>query len=62
MPAETLNHYTIQVRDLEKTKDFYEQIVGLKVGDRPPRAPGASATGSGSLTGATAWRRRLWAA
>jgi len=36
MPAETLNHYTIQARDLEKTKDFYEQIVGLKVGDRPP--------------------------
>jgi catechol 2,3-dioxygenase-like lactoylglutathione lyase family enzyme len=36
MPAESLNHYTIQVRDLEKTKDFYEQIVGLKVGDRPP--------------------------
>ena len=38
MPAESLNHYTIQARDLEKTKDFYEQIVGLKVGDRPPLA------------------------
>jgi len=36
MPAESLNHYTIQARDVEKTKDFYEQIVGLKVGDRPP--------------------------
>ena len=36
MPAEALNHYTIQARDMEKTKDFYEQIVGLKVGDRPP--------------------------
>jgi catechol 2,3-dioxygenase-like lactoylglutathione lyase family enzyme len=36
MPAESLNHYTIQARDLEKTKDFYERIVGLKVGDRPP--------------------------
>jgi catechol 2,3-dioxygenase-like lactoylglutathione lyase family enzyme len=38
MPAESLNHYTIQARDLERTKDFYEQIVGLKVGDRPPLA------------------------
>lgn len=38
MPAESLNHYTIQARDLEKTKDFYEQIVGLKAGDRPPLA------------------------
>ena len=36
MPAESLNHYTIQARDLERTKDFYEQVVGLKVGDRPP--------------------------
>ena len=36
MPAESLNHYTIQARDLEKTKNFYEQIVGLTVGDRPP--------------------------
>jgi len=36
MPAESLNHYTIQARDVEKTKDFYERIVGLKVGDRPP--------------------------
>ncbi len=38
MPAESLNHYTIQARDLEKTKNFYEQIVGLKAGDRPPLA------------------------
>jgi catechol 2,3-dioxygenase-like lactoylglutathione lyase family enzyme len=36
MPAESLNHYTIQARDVEKTKEFYETIVGLKVGDRPP--------------------------
>jgi catechol 2,3-dioxygenase-like lactoylglutathione lyase family enzyme len=36
MPAMSLNHYTIQARDLEKTKDFYRDIVGLKVGDRPP--------------------------
>ncbi len=36
MPATSLNHYTIRVRDLERTKDFYEDIVGLKSGDRPP--------------------------
>jgi catechol 2,3-dioxygenase-like lactoylglutathione lyase family enzyme len=36
MPAMSLNHYTIKVRDLEKTKDFYTGIVGLTVGDRPP--------------------------
>lgn len=36
MPALTLNHYTIIARDLEKTKDFYKDIVGLSVGDRPP--------------------------
>ena len=36
MPAQSLNHYTIKVRDLERTKDFYQDIVGLKVGDRPP--------------------------
>jgi catechol 2,3-dioxygenase-like lactoylglutathione lyase family enzyme len=36
MPAKTLHHYTIQARDLEKTKDFYRDVVGLTVGDRPP--------------------------
>jgi catechol 2,3-dioxygenase-like lactoylglutathione lyase family enzyme len=36
MPAQSLNHYTIKVRDLERTKDFYQDIVGLKVGERPP--------------------------
>jgi catechol 2,3-dioxygenase-like lactoylglutathione lyase family enzyme len=38
MPALGLNHYTIRVRDLEATKAFYEDIVGLKSGDRPPLA------------------------
>jgi catechol 2,3-dioxygenase-like lactoylglutathione lyase family enzyme len=38
MPAMSLNHYTIQARDLEATKTFYTDIVGLKVGDRPPLA------------------------
>jgi catechol 2,3-dioxygenase-like lactoylglutathione lyase family enzyme len=36
MPATSLNHYTIQARDLERTKNFYQDVVGLKVGDRPP--------------------------
>ena len=36
MPAQSLNHYTIKVRDLERTKDFYQDVVGLTVGDRPP--------------------------
>jgi len=38
MPAQSLNHFTINVRDLEATKDFYTDIVGLEVGDRPPLA------------------------
>jgi catechol 2,3-dioxygenase-like lactoylglutathione lyase family enzyme len=36
MPAQSLNHYTIKVRDLEQTRKFYEDIVGLSVGERPP--------------------------
>ncbi len=36
MPAQSLNHYTIQTRDLERTKNFYQDVVGLTVGDRPP--------------------------
>ncbi len=36
MPAQSLNHYTIKVRDLEQTKNVYCDVVGLKVGDRPP--------------------------
>jgi catechol 2,3-dioxygenase-like lactoylglutathione lyase family enzyme len=38
MPAQSLNHYTIRVRDLEATKNFYTDVVGLTVGDRPPLA------------------------
>ncbi|HET6185161.1 MAG TPA: VOC family protein [Acetobacteraceae bacterium] len=36
MPAVALNHYTILVKDLEATRRFYEDIVGLTSGDRPP--------------------------
>ena len=38
MPAMSLNHYTILTRDLEATKNFYTDVVGLAVGDRPPLA------------------------
>src|SRR6185312_1597240 len=38
MPAQSLNHYTIKARDLEATKNFYVNVVGLTVGDRPPLA------------------------
>ena len=38
MPATSLNHYTIRPRDLEATKDFYADVIGLTVGDRPPLA------------------------
>ena len=36
MPAQSLNHYTINTRDLERTRTFYEEVVGLTVGERPP--------------------------
>jgi len=38
MPAQSLNHFTVVTRDLEATKEFYTEIVGLEVGDRPPLA------------------------
>ena len=31
-----LQHYTIEPSDLERTKDFYCEILGLENGDRPP--------------------------
>ena len=36
MGLEALNHYTIKPADLEKTKDFYVNLMGLEVGYRPP--------------------------
>jgi catechol 2,3-dioxygenase-like lactoylglutathione lyase family enzyme len=36
MPAVALDHYTLITRDLEATRSFYEDIVGLRTGDRPP--------------------------
>ena len=36
MPLGGLQHYTIEPQDLEKTKDFYCDVLGLENGDRPP--------------------------
>lgn len=36
MPLHGLNHYTIRTADLERTKDFYVDVLGLEIGYRPP--------------------------
>jgi catechol 2,3-dioxygenase-like lactoylglutathione lyase family enzyme len=36
MPLHGLNHFTICPVDLEKTKDFYVDVLGLDIGYRPP--------------------------
>jgi catechol 2,3-dioxygenase-like lactoylglutathione lyase family enzyme len=36
MPLGALQHYTIEPSNLEATKDFYCDVLGLKNGDRPP--------------------------
>jgi len=36
MPLESLNHYLIYAEDLEATKNFYVDVLGLRVGERPP--------------------------
>jgi len=36
MPIGVLQHYTIEPSNLEKTKKFYCEVLGLKNGDRPP--------------------------
>ena len=41
MPLQNLNHYLVVTEDLEATRAFYVDVLGLKVGDRPPfRFPG----------------------
>jgi catechol 2,3-dioxygenase-like lactoylglutathione lyase family enzyme len=38
-----LQHYTIEPADLERTRDFYCDVLGLENGDRPPlNFPGCS--------------------
>lgn len=36
MGLDALNHYTIRPADLEATRAFYVDVLGLEVGDRPP--------------------------
>ena len=36
MPLGGLQHYTIEPADLERTKDFYCDVLGLENGNRPP--------------------------
>ncbi len=36
MPLHGLHHYTLRPVDLEATKDFYVDLLGLEVGHRPP--------------------------
>jgi catechol 2,3-dioxygenase-like lactoylglutathione lyase family enzyme len=36
MPLHGLNHFTICPQDLEKTRAFYVDVLGLEVGHRPP--------------------------
>jgi catechol 2,3-dioxygenase-like lactoylglutathione lyase family enzyme len=35
MPVTSLNHYLIVSKNLERSKKFYEQVLGLKVANRP---------------------------
>ncbi|MGC2084382.1 MAG: VOC family protein [Bradyrhizobium sp.] len=36
MPLGPLQHFTIEPSDLERTKSFYVDMLGLEVGERPP--------------------------
>jgi len=36
MAVDMLEHFTVRCTDLERTRDFYSEIVGLRVGPRPP--------------------------
>jgi catechol 2,3-dioxygenase-like lactoylglutathione lyase family enzyme len=35
MPIETLDHYSVRTTDVDATRDFYQDVVGLTVGPRP---------------------------
>ena len=35
MPVDLLQHINIRTADVEQSRDFYVQILGLRVGDRP---------------------------
>ena len=51
MGLDILQHFTIEPADLEATKDFYVEVLGLEVGDRPPLAfPGYWLYSGGTAT------------
>ena len=35
MPITELNHYLLVARDLERTRDFYQHVLGLELAERP---------------------------
>ena len=35
MPITELNHYLLVARDLERTRDFYQKVLGLELAERP---------------------------
>jgi catechol 2,3-dioxygenase-like lactoylglutathione lyase family enzyme len=35
MPIETLDHYSVRTADVERSRSFYQDVIGLKVGPRP---------------------------
>jgi len=42
MPLERLDHYNVSTLDAQKSAQFYVDVLGMEVGDRPPfRFPGA---------------------
>lgn len=51
MPIGALNHYTIYCVDLDATRAFYRDVLGLTDGDRPPLGfPGAWLYSAGQPT------------
>lgn len=36
MAIHSLNHYTVRTADLDRARAFYETLLGLRVGERPP--------------------------
>ena len=36
MPLEVMEHVNIRAADMEATKDFYCDVLGMRVGERPP--------------------------
>ena len=36
MRVNGIDHFNIRTRDIDKLCDFYTQVIGLEIGDRPP--------------------------